>query len=130
MMHAALSLQIALRDRLLSHAPLAAMPVFDHVPQGTAAPYIVIARIETRDWSTKDHEGAEHLVTLHVWSRHHGKSAVYGVLAEIDAALDGAALVLTDHRLVNLSTVFWTVTREGDLHRGLVRLRAATEPLS
>ncbi|CAN5208763.1 DUF3168 domain-containing protein [soil metagenome] len=130
MMQAALAVQIAIRDALLAHAGLSGMPVHDGVPQGTAAPYITIAKIESKDWSTKDAKGAEHMVTLHVWSRHAGKAAAYGVLAEIDAALDGAGLTLADHHLVNLSTVFWTVTPEpGDLYRGLVRLRATTEPL-
>ena len=54
------------------------------------------------------------------------------IIAAIDAALDGAALTLDGHQLVNLlSTIFWTVharTPDGQFYHGIVRLRAATEP--
>jgi hypothetical protein len=131
-----LALQKAMRGKLIGHAPLVALlgraAVFDDVPQGTAEPYVVLGEIATRDWSTKDGAGEEHFATLHVWSRERGKKEAYDIIAAIDAALDGAALTLDGHTLINLATTFWTVTREkpSELYRGVVRLRAATEPES
>jgi hypothetical protein len=133
-MNASLALQAAIRDRLLAHAPLAALiganRVFDHVPQGTAEPYVAFAETETRDWSTQTHEGHEHFVTLNVWTRALGRKGTLDIVNEIDAALDGAALTLTDHRLVSLRTNFWTAAaaRDGERYRGVIRLRATTEP--
>jgi hypothetical protein len=131
-----LALQKAMRARLAGHEPLTALlggaAIFDDVPQGTREPYVTFGEIATRDWSTKDGRGEEHFATLHVWSRERGKKQAYDIIAEIDAALDGAALTLDGHRLINLATTFWTVVREApsELYRGVVRLRAATEPSS
>src|SRR5947199_9970375 len=111
-----LALQRAMRARLIAHAPLLALlggpAIYDDVPQGTREPYVSFGDIATRDWSTKGDRGEEHFATLHVWSRQRGKKEAYDISAEIDAALDGAALTLDGHRLINLATTFWTVTRD------------------
>src|SRR5438874_11107225 len=125
-----LALQKAMRARLAGDALLVALiggaRVYDDVPQGTSKPYVAFGDIATRDWSTKDSRGEEHFVTLHVWSDERGKKQAYEVIAAIDRVLDGAALILEGHRLINLATTFWTVTREapGELYCGLVRMRA------
>ena len=131
-----LALQRAMRARLIAHAPLVALlggpAIYDDVPQGMREPYVSFGDIATRDWSTNVDRGEEHLVTLHVWSRQRGKKEAYDIIAEIDAALDGASLALEGHRLINLATTFWTVMRDApsELYRGVVRLRAATEQVS
>jgi hypothetical protein len=104
--------------------------VFDHAPQGTAEPYVVFAETETRDWSTQTHEGHEHLVTLNGWVRARGRKAALEIADAVDTALDGAALTLTDHRLVSLRTIFWSAAaaKDGERYRAIVRLRATTEP--
>lgn len=120
-----------MRARLAADAPLAALLggplIYDDVPQGTHKPYVTFGDIATRDWSTKDARGEEHFVTLTVWSGARGRKETYGIIAAIDAALDGAALALDGHRLVALATTFWTVVRDQEDYRGIVRLRAATE---
>ncbi|MGE3831358.1 MAG: DUF3168 domain-containing protein [Parvibaculaceae bacterium] len=131
-MSATYVLQKAMRGALLAHEPLTAIigtKIFDAVPQATAPPYVVFDRIETRDWSTKDRRGFEHVVTLHVWSAHEGKAEAYEIIAQLDAALDNQALVLDGHHLVSLSSVFWTALRtpDGRFHHGILRLRATTE---
>jgi hypothetical protein len=49
----------------------------------------------------------------------------------VAAAPSNHALPLSRHSLVNLKTLFWTVMQEKErgLYRGLIRLRAVTEPL-
>jgi Protein of unknown function (DUF3168) len=126
-----LALQRAMLSRLAADSSLAALvggsAIYDDVPQGTRPPYVSFGDIATRDWSTKEARGEEHFATLFVWSRERGRKQAYAIIGAIDAALDGAALVLEGHRLVNLSTTFWTVARDGENYRGIVRLRAATE---
>jgi hypothetical protein len=133
-MSPALALQKAMRAALLAHAPLTAIigtKLFDAAPQGTAPPYVVFERIETRDWSTKDQRGFEHMVTIHVWSKREGKREAYEIIAATDAALDNQALELDGHHLVSLSTIFWTAlhTPDGQFHHGIMRLRATTEEI-
>jgi hypothetical protein len=106
--------------------------VFDDVPQGTSCPYLHIAEIETRDWSTQLRPGFEHLIALHIWSDRRGRKQALDIVEAVDKALLDGALPLSHHRLVNLKTLFWTVLQETDkgLYQGLLRLRAVTEPLS
>ena len=131
----ALALQTGLRAALLADADLVTalggQQVFDDVPREAPFPYITIGEIETRDWSTQTSRGNEHTVTVHVWSRYRGRKQVQELIGEVDRILDGTDPPLTGHRLVNLSTVFWTALREpdGEVYRGTVRLRAVTEPV-
>jgi hypothetical protein len=69
---------------------------------------------------------------VHLWSRYRGRKQVQDLIAELDRVLDGADPPLSDHRLVNLSIVFWTALRDpdGEIYRGTVRLRAVTEPIA
>lgn len=127
-MNPALALQKAMRDRLLAHAPLTA-PVFDHVPQGAAEPFVYFGAIETRDWSTANEKGHEHFVSVRIKSKADGKKEAQSIIAEIEAALDNAPLALDGHRLINLALTLWNAERDGDRYNGLVRFRAATEPL-
>jgi len=134
-MNATIDLQSALRNHLLASPgvtfALGSHAVFDDVPRGTPFPYVFLGDVETRDWSTQRSRGAEHALGLHVWSDHKGRKEALSIIDALDKALDGAALPLVAHRLVNLRTLFWTVLQDQSrgLYHGLMRLRAVTEPL-
>lgn len=106
--------------------------VFDHVPRGRAYPYMTFGQCITRDWSTGDSLGQEHLMVLHVWSRTAGRKEALAILAAARTALHDQALTLDDHRLVNLRHESSEVRRDadGETFQGLLRLRAVTEPLA
>jgi hypothetical protein len=53
-------------------------PVFDHVPQKTIYPYIVIGEDNFNDWSTDDKDGFEATVNIHVWDRPENNSGERG----------------------------------------------------
>jgi hypothetical protein len=129
----ALALQIAMRDRLLAHAPLLALlgggHVFDEVPRGEQEPYVAFAGIETRDWSVQDQKAHEHFVTLDVKTRSRSRKPAQEIVGEIETALDGAALTLAGHALVNLRTTFWTVAKSNEFFGAVVKFRAATEEI-
>ena len=133
MSSAALILQIAMRDRLLAHAPLLALlgggHVFDEVPRGEKEPYVAFAGIETRDWSVQGQKAHEHYVTLDVKTKSRSRKLAQEIVGEIETALDGAALPLAGHVLVNLRTTFWTVARSNETFNAMVKFRAATEEI-
>ena len=133
MSSAALALQIAMRDRLLARAPLLALlgggHVFDELPRGSHEPYVIFAGIETRDWSVQDQKAHEHFVTLDVKTKSRSRKLVQEIVGEIESALDGAALTLAGHVLVNLRTTFWTVARSNETFNAVVKFRAATEEI-
>ena len=128
-------LAAAMRAALLAHAPLTELlggaHVYDEPPRGAPASFIEFGSLETRDWSTADQAAHEHFVTLAVRTNSRSRRLAQKLASEIEAALDGAALVVDGHRLVNLRLIFWTVARSlGSQNFGAsLRLRAATEPL-
>lgn len=129
----ALSLQQAMRAKLLAHAPLTLLlggaHVHEEMPRGAQAPFVSFDSIETRDWSVADQKAHEHFVTLVVKTQSRSRRLALQILDEIEAALDDASLSLAGHRLVNLRLTFWSVTRQADAFGASLRFRAATEPL-
>src|SRR5690606_31296217 len=77
MTDAAADLQKALFAALAGDAALVSAlggaKVFDHAPAHVAFPYVTFGRTSVHDWSTDAERGAEHLVTLHVWSKARGR---------------------------------------------------------
>ncbi len=106
--------------------------IHDVPPRGAAFPYVVIDQMQVRDWSTGTEAGAEHMLTLHVWSRYAGKQEAYEIADAVRAVLDGVLLDLDDHRLINLRHQYSELKRDedGETHHGVLRFRAVTEPLT
>ena len=133
MSSAGLALQEAMRAALIANdgvkAALGGAYVFDEVPRGAPASYVEFTGLDTRDWSTFGQPGLEHFVSLVVRSNSRGRKQAQEISAAVQTALDGAALLLAGHRLVNLSMVFWSVVKSGQTYGASLRFRAATEPL-
>jgi hypothetical protein len=128
------SLQQSIFAALTADAALTALlgagRIYDDVPQGSALPYVTLGHATLRDASTATEDGAEHSLTVHVWSGARGKKETHAILAAIRAALHDQPLALTGHRLVNLRHELSEVRRDADgatIH-GLARFRAVTEP--
>jgi hypothetical protein len=105
--------------------------IHDAASQDAAFPYVIIDQMQIRDWSTGTEPGAEHMLTLHVWSDYAGKREAYEIADAVRAALDGALLSLEDHRLINLRHQYSELKRDedGQTYHGVLRFRAVTEPL-
>jgi hypothetical protein len=105
--------------------------IHDEPPASPAYPYVTIGRTETRPWGGLNGEGVEHALTLTCVSRFGGAEEAKAVVAAMRAALHGAELTLTDHRLVNLRATYSDVFRGSDWRStfGVLRVRAVTEPL-
>lgn len=111
---------------------LGGVNIFDDAPQNAAFPYLTFGQSVERDWSTGSEEGAEHTVTLHVWSRASGKKETHEIIETIRSALKTAPVTVADHALVNLHHEFSEARhdKDGETYHGIVRYRAITEPLS
>src|SRR5512140_2234142 len=68
--------------------------IYDDAPQGAAFPVIPLGQSVVRDWSTGTEDGAEHDLTLHVWSRAGGKKQVHAIIESLRAVLHDQPLVL------------------------------------
>jgi hypothetical protein len=131
----ALSLQSAMRDRLLLHTPLLTLlggqHIFEETPRGAQEPYVAFNAIETRDWSVQTLKAHEHFVTLDIRTKSRSRALAQNIVSEIETVLDTASLTLAGHTLINLRLVFWSVARDKstDNFNAVMRFRAATEPL-
>ena len=133
MTSATLALQKAIYAKLVADDAVGALVgdrIYDVAPRNAAFPYVTIGRATETDWSTGTEDGAEHRLTLDVWSRQHGRSECLAVAAAIRAALHDAALPLDGHALVNLRCEGIDTARDPDgiTFHGVLRFRAVTEP--
>ena len=109
---------------------LGGIRVYDDAPQAAPYPFITLGQSVVRDWSTGTEDGAEHDLTLHVWSRSDGKKQVHQIIDVIRTVLHDQPLTLADHNLVNLRHELSEarLDPDGDTFHGIVRYRAVTEP--
>ena len=104
--------------------------VYDDPPQMTELPYVQIGEGTESDWSTSTDTGAEHQLTIHVWSRSGGRMEARRILSAIYGVLHDGPLALDENRLINLRFLLSQVWREndGETYHGMARFRAVTEP--
>lgn len=124
--------QKAVFERLSTDSELTSIigqnAVFDHLIENENFPYIGLGEVNFVDWSTSSDEGADLVLTAHIWDRSPSRERCLQIL-EIVAALLTPDLVLQTHKLVLQQIEFAEVRREPnsqDFH-GLVRLRAKIE---
>ena len=119
----------ALAGSLELTALLGGVRVYDDAPQAAPYPVITLGQSVIRDWSTGTEDGAEHNLTLHVWSRSAGKKQVHQIIEAIKAVLHDRPIMFADHHLVNLRHEFSEarLDPDGDTFHGIVRYRAVTE---
>ena len=106
--------------------------IFDRVPERASFPYLTLGRTAVVDWSTGTEDGAEHILTLHVWAKGGSKQETYEIMDQVSNKLHDATLPLETHRLVNLQLQFAEARQEPDspTYHGILRFRAVTEPLA
>jgi Protein of unknown function (DUF3168) len=135
MLPSSVALQQAIFSKLTSQGALTALlggpKIYDDTPQPVAFPYITFGHSTLRDASTSVASGDEHMLTLHVWSRAHGRKQTQSIIELLRVALHDQPLTLTDHLLVNLRHEYSDCRRDpdGETIHGTIRLRAVTEPI-
>lgn len=130
-------LQQAVYDRLAGDAGLTALlaegaaSLFDHVPQASAFPYVVIGEASATpgEIASKTEAGLAQTLTLHVWSRDRGFGETKRILAALAATLEDAPLGVAGHALVALRFEFAATFLDPDglTRHGVQRLRAWTQ---
>jgi len=115
---AQLDLQQALFSTLTSAPSLYALlgnPVrfFDQRPRRATYPYMMLQRTQARPIDA-DSAAEEISLSLMCVSRFDGSEELKAIIAEVRALLEGAALSLTDHQLVNLRISYVDVFRAAD----------------
>lgn len=105
-MTAANALLQAVTARLLGDAELVALigadGIHDRLLTRTAMPYLVIAALQSDDFSTSTEAGEEHLLTLEIWSSGQGQREAQVIAGHVHRLLHDADLSLVGAVLVNL----------------------------
>jgi len=125
------ALQQAVFAALSGDAALTALigaRIFDGVPETAALPYLVLG--EASETAAADN-AISHTLALHIWSRAGGTREVKQIAAAARSCLDGAALSLADHALIDLRFASADYSRQSDgkTFRAVLRFTAFTEPL-
>lgn len=126
-----LEVQTAVYDALTGDATLTALVngVFDHVPEGTDYPYVELGEATATAENSHDRTGKDQVLTLHVWSDHHGYSEALNIAARIAVLLEHQALTLTNDHHVYTQFEFAQTLRDPDpaVRHVPVRFRIVTE---
>ena len=103
--------------------------VFDHVPQDSAFPYVVVGEATSGPFDTKTEDGLDQTLTIHTWSRYRGLKETKEIMAAVADALDDQALAVSGHDLVLLRLTFGATVLDPDglTRHGVQRFRAVTQ---
>lgn len=106
--------------------------IYDAVPQTANYPYLTLGQSVDRDWSAGSDDGAEQILTLHVWSPAGGKQQTHDIIEAIRTVLRNGPVAVNDDQLVSLRHEFSEARQDpdGETYHGIVRFRAVTEPLA
>ena len=102
------------------------VPIYDDVPEGSTAPYVVIGEETAIDIGTKDKDANEHTLTLHIWSEYRGRYEIKTLMQEVNSKLHNNVISVAGASLVNLRCEFETTLQEADgiTRHGVMRFRA------
>ena len=135
-MSAERALAAAVRAAAMAHVDVKAAlgdpaRLYDEPPLDPVFPYATLGRVESRPADASGIDALEHVVTLHVWSRHSGRAEAVDAVAALRKALHDTALTVAGRRLVFALVQFTDVFRasDGRTTHGVVRLRALTEAI-
>lgn len=132
------ALQAGIYARLAGYAPLTTrlggVRIYDHIPQGSAFPYVMLGDDTATELDTKTSGGWEVTVTMHAWDyAAAGRKSVKEILGHMYDALhrQEASITVTGFQLVMLNVEFIETFQESAsegasdrYYHGVMRARA------
>ena len=100
--------------------------VYDDVPEGSSFPYIQIGQDTINEYGTKDLDGADTSLTLHIWSQYKGAMQTKNIMDRLHSLLHDSNISVTGFNLINLRFEFGDILRDPDgvTRHGIIRFRA------
>jgi hypothetical protein len=122
------TLQKAIYDKLIASTGLMSLVsgIFDHVPQNTVFPYVVIRNIASSDLSNLAKSGVETSVIINIWSREAGNKQTANIMEIIYGLLHDGSLVMSGKNVFAVRIVKTSIELENDgwTYQGIMELRA------
>ena len=100
--------------------------VFDEVLENATYPFVSIGEETAVDYSTKDLDGGEFTINIHVWSQYKGAKQTKEIMDRVHDLLHDSSLSVSGFNLVNLRFEFSDILRDPDgvTRHGVMRFRA------
>lgn len=104
--------------------------VLDHVPAGTAFPYVVIGETSSQPLDSQEVSGNDVTLTLHTYSRGSGMQQVKHIMSAIYDALHHASFSVPNQVLVLCQCLGaeTSLTEDGVTRHGIQHFQIITEP--
>ncbi|WP_027949869.1 DUF3168 domain-containing protein [Haliea salexigens] len=104
-------------------------PVYDHVPQDSAYPYVTLAYQSVTSTDFLSSRKDSRMLYLSVWSTYRGQKEVLEIMQAVYNALHEQRIPLSTGRVAQLRVVDRDTNREPDgvTYMGRIRLMALTE---
>lgn len=99
--------------------------IYDEVPQNSAYPYVVIGEETTIDNGTKDRDGQEFTLTIHIWSRYRGGKQTKEIAERLYTLLHNTDISVSGASFANSRNEFFTILLDDDglTRHGVMRFR-------
>ena len=100
--------------------------VFDEVLENATYPFVSLGEETAIDYSTKDLNGGEYTINIHVWSQYKGSKQTKEIMDRIHDLLHDSSLSVSGFNLINLRFEFSDIMRDTDgvTRHGVMRFRA------
>jgi len=107
-----------------------AASVLDHVPAGTAFPYVVLGESSAQPFATQGGESRDVSVTIHTYSQGAGMKQAKQIMAAIHGALHRADFTVSNQKLIlcRATTSQTELLADGMTRHGVQTFRLVTEP--
>ena len=100
--------------------------VFDEVVEIASYPFVALGEETAIDYSTKDLDGGQFTINIHVWSQYKGSKQTKEIMDRIHDLLHDSSLSVSGFNLANLRFEFSDILRDPDgiTRHGVMRFRA------
>ena len=100
--------------------------IVDETLLGDTYPFVSIGEETTVDYSTKDVDGGETTINIHIWSQYKGSKETKNIMDRIHTLLHDVSLSVTGFNLINLRFEFSDIMIDPDgvTRHGVMRFRA------
>lgn len=100
--------------------------VYDEVVESATYPFVALGEETAIDYSTKNTNGGETTINVHIWSQYKGSKETKQIMDRIHDLLHDSNLSVTGFNLINLRFEFSDILRDPDgvTRHGVMRFRA------
>ena len=100
--------------------------IFDEVPEESSYPFVSIGEETVVDFDTKDLDGGDHTINIHVWSQYKGAKETKQIMDRIHTLLHNGSVSVTGFNLIRIRFEFSDILRDPDgvTRHGVMRFRA------